>query len=79
MTTVKCLYTEAEGFHKDGIYKIVDGRIIDDQGLPRPLMVKKGLEPIKTVEDIKNYKNGNWSWIGHFTLTGGFDYFTIRN
>lgn len=79
MTTVKCLYTEAEGFHKDGIYKIVDGRIIDDQGLPRPLLVKKGFEPINTVEDIKNYKNGNWSWIGHFTLTGGFDYFTVRS
>ena len=77
--TVECLYTEAEGFHKGGVYNVVDGRVIDDQGLPRPLMVKRGLEPIKAVEDIKNYKNGNWSWIGHFTLVSTFDHFTIRS
>lgn len=47
-------------------YKVIDYRIIDDTGIPRPGMIKVGEKPIKTVEDIKNFGKGNWSWIGEF-------------
>lgn len=65
---VKCLSTVegGNGFTTGRVYDVKDGRIIDDDGLPRPLMCKRGLEPIKTIDDIKNFKNGNWSWIGQF-------------
>lgn len=64
---VKCLEAVKDnGFTTGKIYTVENGRIIDDDGNPRPLLVKRGLEPIKSVEDIRDYKKGNWSWIGQF-------------
>lgn len=52
------------GFTAGVIYDVVDGKIIDDQGLPRPAMLT---DTIETIEEIKNFRGkGDWEWIGVF-------------
>lgn len=60
-----CETSKDIAFTEGKAYEIVEGRIIDDDGTPRPLFIRKGDE-IKGVEDIRDRKDGNWSWIGKF-------------
>lgn len=70
MKQIKCIRPKKfangcpSGFTAGVIYDIVDGKIIDDQGLPRPVMVT---DTIKTIEDVRDYRgNDPWGWIGVF-------------
>ena len=63
---VTCVRTNDIGFTPSKAYNIEDGRIIDDQGTPRPLFISKNDPGIRTVADIRDRKDGNWSWIGEF-------------
>lgn len=63
----KMLEGRSVGFTKNGLYKVVDGKIIDDDNVGRPVMSKT---PITSIEDIRDFKEGKWSWIGMFELVG---------
>lgn len=70
MKQVKCirpkLFTNGcpSGFTAGRIYDIEDGKIIDDQGVPRPAMVT---DTIDSIDDVKFYReNEPWGWIGVF-------------
>ena len=62
-----CQKSNDKAFHSGKWYRIEDYRIIDEDEIPRPCMIKKGEQPIKDLSDIRNFKDGNWSWIGEFT------------
>lgn len=63
---VYCKKTNNPDFTAGKWYNVVNNKIIDNSGFPRPVLTKIGEQPIKSVEDIKNFKKGNWSWIGEF-------------
>lgn len=67
MKKVRCIKSTDRAFKDNCIYDVIDGRIIDEDGVPRPCMVKVGEHPISTLADIRNFKDGNWSWIGEFS------------
>ena len=54
------------GFTTGEIYKVENGKIIDNDGIPRPVMNN---DTINSVDDIRTYKMkdcGEWGWIGVF-------------
>ncbi len=52
------------GFTAGRVYDVIKGKIIDDQGLPRPVMLT---DTIDSIEEIKNFRGkGDWEWIGVF-------------
>ena len=52
------------GFTSGSYYEVKNGKIIDDQGIPRPVCSK---DEIRTIEDIRFFhENDEWGWIGEF-------------
>lgn len=68
MFKIKCVEPadkEYLGFTKGKIYCVINGKIIDDDGLQRPLSSSL----IHTLSDIENYSDyKNWEWIGRFEM-----------
>lgn len=68
MFKIKCVEPADKpnlGFTKNKIYSVINGKIIDDEGIQRPL----SLTLIHTMSDIENYSDyKNWEWIGKFEI-----------
>lgn len=66
---VKCIVPKqinggSVGFTAGKIYKVEHGKLIDDSGIVGwPIL---NSDKFRSINDIKNYKNGNWSYIGEF-------------
>lgn len=64
------------GFTTGRIYSVVNGKLIDDDGIGHPVMSN---DKINSLEDIKNRKDGDWSWIGRFERATSATSFSFIN
>lgn len=51
------------GFTEGKVYEIKNGKLIDNDKVEWPIF---SYDKFLCLEDIKNYKNGNWSYCGEF-------------